>query len=151
MQLSKISGVVMPNPFHIAFPVDDLDAARTFYGEVLGCPEGRSTNSWIDFDLYGHQVVAHLLPKASRGKEDETGAVDGHNVPIPHFGVVLDMPQWEALAERLKSHGVRFGLEPQIRFKGLPGEQATMFFCDPSGNALEFKAFANMEQLFVKQ
>ncbi|MBS1062879.1 VOC family protein [Gluconobacter wancherniae] len=142
----------MVNPFHLAFPVNDLAAARTFYGTVLGCAEGRSTEAWIDFDLYGHQIVTHLVPEACRdGSESGAGAVDGHNVPIPHFGVVLDMDDWKALAERVRDHGIRFGMEPQIRFAGLPGEQATMFFCDPAGNALEFKAFANMKQLFVKQ
>ena len=146
-----IPGVEMPNPFHIAFPVDDLDAARVFYGDVLGCPEGRSTNSWIDFDLYGHQIVTHLVPDACHKGDAGSGAVDGHNVPIPHFGVVLDMDDWKALAERVRRHGITFGLEPQIRFEGLPGEQATMFFCDPAGNALEFKALADMKQLFTKQ
>lgn len=148
----KSHGVVMVNPFHLAFPVDDLDAARTFYGTVLGCAEGRSTDAWIDFDLYGHQIVTHLIPSACRsGAGGGAGAVDGHNVPIPHFGVVLDMDDWKALAERVRSHGIPFGVEPHIRFAGLPGEQATMFFCDPAGNALEFKAFANMQQLFAKQ
>lgn len=142
----------MVNPFHLAFPVNDLAAARTFYGTVLGCAEGRSTEAWIDFDLYGHQIVTHLIPDACRARgEGGAGAVDGHNVPIPHFGVVLDMEDWKALAERVRSHGISFGMEPQIRFEGLPGEQATMFFCDPAGNALEFKAFANMQQLFAKQ
>ena len=142
----------MVNPFHLAFPVDDLAAARIFYGTVLGCAEGRSTEAWIDFDLYGHQIVTHLVPDACHGgSEGGAGAVDGHNVPIPHFGVVLDMEDWKVLAERVRGHGIPFGMEPQIRFAGLPGEQATMFFCDPAGNALEFKAFANMQQLFVKQ
>ncbi|EHH67407.1 VOC family protein [Gluconobacter morbifer] len=141
----------MVNPFHLAFPVDDLDAARIFYGTVLGCAEGRSTESWIDFDLYGHQIVTHLIPDACRSSGSGAGAVDGHNVPIPHFGVVLDMDDWKALAERVRNHDVTFGVEPHIRFVGLPGEQATMFFSDPAGNALEFKAFANMEQLFARQ
>lgn len=142
----------MANPFHIAFPVDDLAVARTFYGTVLGCPEGRSTDTWIDFDLYGHQIVTHLIPDACHATEGKgKGVVDGHNVPIPHFGVVLDMDDWKALAERVRAHGVTFGMEPTIRFAGLPGEQATMFFCDPAGNALEFKAFANMHLLFAKQ
>ena len=134
-------------PFHIAFPVDDLEAARRFYGGVLGCPEGRSSDSWIDFDLFGHQIVAHLAPRPRAASE--AGHVDGHNVPVPHFGVVLDMPRWEALAERLRSAGVSFGLEPQTRFVGQPGEQATLFLLDPSGNALEFKAFADLGQLFA--
>ncbi len=139
----------MPNPFHIAFPVDDLDAARTFYGTTLGCPEGRSSNQWIDFDLYGHQIVAHLKP---RTEQDAThhNPVDGHDVPVPHFGVVLAMEQWNALADRLRTAGTVFVIEPYIRFKGEVGEQATMFFLDPAGNALEFKAFADIGQLFAK-
>ena len=140
----------MLSPFHIAFPVRDLAAARRFYGTVLGCPEGRSSDSWIDFDLYGHQIVAHL--KAAPAEEDAThhNPVDGHDVPVPHFGVVLEMDDWEALAERLKAAGTRFVIEPYVRFKGQVGEQATMFFLDPSGNALEFKAFADRGQLFAK-
>ncbi|GBQ26559.1 VOC family protein [Gluconacetobacter sacchari] len=145
----------MSAPFHLAFPVDDLDAARHFYGEVLGCPEGRSSDSWIDFDLFGNQIVTHRTglrdPQGGTGGGTGSGAVDGHNVPIPHFGVVLDMASWEALAERVRRHGIPFGMEPQVRFKGLPGEQATMFFCDPAGNALEFKAFRSMDRLFAKQ
>ncbi len=142
------------SPFHIAFPVDDLAAARTFYGAVLGCPEGRSSADWIDFDLFGHQIVAHLKPRAkdSGGASDApfTNPVDGHDVPVPHFGVVLDMAGFQALAARLKAAGIRFVIEPTIRFKGEAGEQATMFLLDPSGNALEFKAFADMSQLFAK-
>ncbi len=136
-------------PFHIAFPVDDLDAARKFYGTTLGCPEGRSSSQWIDFDLFGHQIVAHLKPAAA---VDEThhNPVDGHNVPVPHFGVVLTMERWNALAERLRNAGIAFVIEPYIRFKGEVGEQATMFFLDPAGNALEFKAFADMGQIFAK-
>lgn len=137
-------------PFHLAFPVDDLDAARHFYGEVLGCPEGRSSDSWIDFDLFGNQIVTHCTGAAAP-RDAQGGAVDGHNVPIPHFGVVLDMENWEALAERVRAHNIPFVLEPQVRFKGLPGEQATMFFFDPAGNALEFKALRSMDQLFAKQ
>ncbi|GBQ85957.1 glyoxalase/bleomycin resistance protein [Gluconacetobacter johannae DSM 13595] len=140
----------MPSPFHLAFPVDDLDAARTFYGTVMGCPEGRSSESWIDFDLFGHQIVTHLT-HAPQAPSSCMGAVDGHAVPIPHFGVVLDMESWTSLADRLRSHGVTFVMEPQIRFKGLPGEQATMFFLDPAGNALEFKALRDMGLLFAKQ
>jgi uncharacterized protein len=136
-------------PFHIAFPVDDLDAARRFYGTVMGCPEGRSSDHWIDFDLFGHQIVAHLAP-ARDGRPDHGNPVDGHDVPVPHFGVVLEMPEWEALAERLRAAGVVFVIEPYIRFKGQVGEQATMFFLDPAGNALEFKAFADMSQIFAK-
>ena len=135
-------------PFHIAFPVNDLAAARAFYGDVLGCREGRSSDEWIDFDLYGHQIVAHLDP-AARGA-GISNAVDGHDVPVPHFGVVLDWGDWHALAERLEAAGVAFGIKPHIRFKGQVGEQATMFFCDPTGNALEFKAFKDLGQLFAK-
>ncbi len=135
-------------PFHLAFPVHDLAEARRFYGGLLGCPEGRSSPEWVDFDLYGHQVVAHLAP-------DECAAVassevDGDAVPVRHFGVVLPMDEWEALAERLRAGGVRFSIEPHVRFRGQPGEQATMFFLDPSGNALEFKAFADPSRLFAK-
>jgi extradiol dioxygenase family protein len=135
-------------PFHIAFPVDDLDAARRFYGQVLGCAEGRSSADWIDFDLFGHQIVAHRAARARQ--EGDSNPVDGHNVPVPHFGVVLTMDQFDVLAGRLKAAGVAFGIEPHIRFKGQVGEQATMFFRDPAGNALEFKAFADMGQLFAR-
>ncbi|GBQ27410.1 VOC family protein [Gluconacetobacter azotocaptans] len=137
----------MSKPFHLAFPVDDLDAARHFYGTVLGCPEGRSTDAWIDFDLFGNQIVTHHNP-ARASEEGNVSPVDGHNVPIPHFGVVLDMADWSALADRLKAQQVRFGMAPQVRFAGQPGEQATMFLYDPAGNALEFKAFADLDQLF---
>jgi extradiol dioxygenase family protein len=136
-------------PFHIAFPVDDLEAARRFYGEVMGCTEGRSARDWIDFDLYGHQIVAHRIGREDRAAEDHN-PVDGHQVPVPHFGVVLTMAQFQALAERLQAAGVTFGIAPYVRFKGQVGEQATMFFHDPAGNALEFKAFADMDQLFAK-
>jgi extradiol dioxygenase family protein len=135
-------------PFHIAFPVDDLAAARHFYGTILQCPEGRSAPDWIDFDLFGHQIVAHLEP--GKRKELHHNPVDGHDVPVPHFGVVLTMADWEALAKRLRDHGVQFVIEPTIRFKGQVGEQATMFFLDPAGNALEFKAFQDLGQLFAK-
>ena len=134
-------------PFHLAFPVHDLATAREFYGKLLGCAEGRSSDHWIDFDLYGHQIVAHLDPAMT--PRPIHNAVDGHDVPVPHFGIVLTMPQWEDLADRLKAAGVRFGIEPYVRFKGQVGEQATMFFTDPSGNALEFKAFADDSQLFA--
>jgi extradiol dioxygenase family protein len=134
-------------PFHLAFPVHDLAAARAFYGELLGCPEGRSSEQWIDFDLRGHQIVAHLDPAAKPA--GHTNPVDGHDVPVPHFGVVLEWDDWHALADRLKAAGIRFGIEPHIRFKGQVGEQATMFFRDPSGNALEFKAFRDPGQLFA--
>ena len=135
-------------PFHLAFPVHDLDAARDFYGRVLGCPEGRSSAQWIDFDLYGHQIVAHLSPQARA--QVHRNHVDGDEVPVPHFGVVLPMPEFDALAGRLRERGVRFVIAPHIRFAGQVGEQATMFFLDPSGNALEFKAFADLSRLFAK-
>ena len=134
-------------PFHLAFPVHDLDAARTFYRDVLGCGEGRSSDHWIDFDLGGHQIVAHLDRDAR--PQATSNAVDGHQVPVPHFGVVLRMADWEALAARVEAAGIAFGIAPHIRFKGQPGEQATMFFRDPSGNALEFKAFAVDSMLFA--
>lgn len=136
-------------PFHIAFPVDDLAAARAFYGDVLGCAEGRSSERWIDFDMFGHQIVAHLV-EAPKPHGVGGNPVDGHDVPVPHFGVVLTPERWEALAARLKAHGVAFVIEPYTRFKGEPGEQSTMFFLDPAGNALEFKAFADMDQIFAK-
>ena len=139
-------GTVPLPPFHLAFPVDDLDAARRFYGDVLGCPEGRSAEEWIDFDLYGHQIVAHRVPRAMRA----TNPVDGEEVPVPHFGIVLPMDEWKALAERLRGAGTHFVIEPTVRFEGEPGEQATMFFLDPAGNALEFKAMANPANLFAK-
>ena len=135
-------------PFHLAFPVDDLAAARHFYGELLGCPEGRSAEHWIDFDLYGHQIVAHLAVEAPCARA--TNPVDGNDVPVPHFGLVLSMGQWKELAERLRDAGVDFVIEPTIRFEGQPGEQATMFFLDPAGNALEFKAMADPAKLFAK-
>jgi uncharacterized protein len=137
-------------PFHIAFPVNDLDAARTFYGGTLGCPEGRSSGHWIDFDFFGHQIVAHLKHQETAPEDPFRNAVDGKAVPIPHFGVVLSMADWESLAARLKAAGQKFAIEPYIRFKGEVGEQATMFFYDPAGNALEFKAFADLSQLFAK-
>ena len=136
-------------PFHIAFPVDDLDAARHFYGRILGCPEGRSDPDWIDFNLYGHQIVAHRVD-AKRAGVAGHNPVDGHAVPVPHFGVVLPPAEWHALADRLRAHGVTFVIEPHTRFAGQPGEQSTMFFHDPAGNALEFKAFADLGQLFAK-
>ena len=135
-------------PFHLAFPVDDLAAARRFYGELLGCPEGRSADEWIDFDLYGHQIVAHLAPDAARTRA--TNPVDGEDVPVPHFGIVLPMEQWKALAGRLEQADVDFVIPPTVRFEGQPGEQATMFFLDPAGNALEFKAMADPAKLFAK-
>nr|WP_315236739.1 VOC family protein [uncultured Albidiferax sp.] len=138
----------MLSPFHLAFPVDDLAKARQFYGQVLGCPEGRSSEDWIDFNFYGHQIVAHLAP--SQTGLAQRNAVDGHGVPVRHFGIVLPMSDWNVMADRLKSHGIEFIIEPYIRFKGEPGEQATMFFLDPSGNALELKAFGDITNLFAK-
>ena len=135
-------------PFHLAFLVDDLPAARHFYGELLGCPEGRSADDWVDFDLNGHQIVAHLAPEAVR--ERATNPVDGDDVPVPHFGLVLPMNEWKGLAARLQAAGVEFVIAPTIRFEGEPGEQATMFLLDPAGNALEFKAMANPANLFAK-
>jgi extradiol dioxygenase family protein len=135
-------------PFHLAFPVDDLAAARRFYGELLGCPEGRSADHWIDFDLHGHQIVAHLSADAPRGRI--TNPVDGEDVPVPHFGLVLAMDAWKALAERLQAAGTQFVIEPTVRFAGQPGEQATMFLLDPAGNALEFKAMADSAKLFAR-
>ncbi len=138
----------MTAPFHLAFPVHDLALARAFYGGLLGCREGRSSEQWVDFDFYGHQVVAHLSP-------DETGMsranqVDGHDVPVRHFGVILPWEEWQALAERLRGAGVQFVIEPGIRFAGKIGEQATMFLLDPSGNALEFKSFRDMSRIFAR-
>ena len=134
-------------PFHLAFPVDDLQKARTFYGGLMGCAEGRSSSEWIDFDFFGHQLVAHLAPRVARAHHNP---VDGHAVPVPHFGVVLPWDEFHALAERLKAAGMRFVIEPYLRFEGQVGEQATLFFHDPAGNALEFKAFRDMSQLFAK-
>ena len=135
-------------PFHLAFPVDDLAAARRFYGELLGCQEGRSADHWVDFDLHGHQIVAHLAPDAVRKRS--SNPVDGEDVPVPHFGLVLEMAQWKALAERLEGAGAEFVIPPTVRFEGQPGEQATMFLLDPAGNALEFKAMADPAKLFAK-
>jgi uncharacterized protein len=136
-------------PFHLAFPVHDLAAARHFYGVVMGCPEGRSSDHWIDFDLFGHQIVAHL--DAGARPVAVENSVDGQDVPVPHFGVVLTMPDWQSLADRVEAAGIPFGIAPHIRFEGQPGEQATMFFRDPSGNALEFKAFADDAKLFATE
>lgn len=138
----------MPTPpFHLAFPVDDLDAARNFYAGVLGCREGRSSPEWIDFDFHGHQIVAHLAPGSTGDRANNH--VDGHGVPVPHFGLVLEMGEWEELARKLREAGTEFVIEPTIRFRDRPGEQATMFLRDPAGNALEFKAFADPGQLFA--
>ena len=135
-------------PFHLAFPVRNLAEARAFYGGVLGLPEGRSSDTWIDFNLFGHQIVAHLS-NADPSAVDHN-PVDGHDVPVPHFGVVLEMQDWKTLRDRLIAAGAQFKIEPYIRFEGQVGEQATMFFLDPSGNALEFKAFEDLTQLFAK-
>ena len=139
--------MTMPR-FHLAFPVRDLAEARAFYGDLLGCPEGRSSEGWVDFDFYGHQIVAHLAPGEVGHRH--TSAVDGEQVPVRHFGAILTLPEWEALAQKLKAAGTKFIIEPQIRFKGQPGEQATLFFLDPCGNALEFKAFADDSMVFAK-
>jgi extradiol dioxygenase family protein len=139
-------------PFHLAIQVRDLEEARDFYGRKMGLPEGRSSEHWIDFNLLGHQLVVHVNPAlGAQGKVSQIGNhVDGHGVPVPHFGVVLEIAQWEALAEQVKGF-VDFVIEPYVRFKGQPGEQATMFFLDPSGNALEFKAFRDIQSsLFAK-
>lgn len=136
------------SPFHLAFPVTSLANARRFYGELLGCPEGRSSEAWVDFDFHGHQIVAHLAPDEAKGVSAHE--VDGDNVPVRHFGLVLSMDEWHALADRLRAAGTRFVIEPHVRFQGRPGEQATMFLLDPCGNALEFKAFADHSTLFAK-
>tara|TARA_R110002096_G_scaffold425644_5_gene634475 strand:+ start:7732 stop:8175 length:444 start_codon:yes stop_codon:yes gene_type:complete len=134
-------------PFHLAFPVKDLQETLSFYTEVLGCSTGRTSEQWIDFNMWGHQVVAHLSP--DEVGESAKNSVDGHGVPVRHFGVILEMNAWHALADRVKKAGVEFVIEPYTRFEGEPGEQATMFFLDPSGNALEFKAFADRSQIFA--
>jgi extradiol dioxygenase family protein len=136
------------HPFHLAFPVRDLAEARAFYGDLLGCPEGRSSDEWVDFDFLGHQIVAHLVPGGSAA--EPTNLVDGKQVPVRHFGLVLPMDQWQALADKLEAAGTDWVIAPYVRFKGEPGEQATMFLLDPSGNALEFKAFADLANLFAK-
>lgn len=135
-------------PFHLAFPVNDIAVARAFYGDLLGCPEGRSSAEWVDFDFYGHQIVAHLAPDEVGHKS--TSGVDGEQVPVRHFGVILEVDQWHALADKLRAVGTKFVIEPYVRFKGEVGEQYTMFFLDPCGNALEFKAFANKSMIFAK-
>lgn len=134
------------SPFHTAFPVHSIELARQFYGGLLGCVEGRSDEHWVDFNLYGHQIVAHYSPDATASVHNP---VDGHSVPVPHFGVVLPWEEWHVLADRLRAASVSFLIEPYIRFEGKPGEQATLFFQDPSGNALEFKAFKDPKQLFA--
>lgn len=135
-------------PFHFAFPVDDLQAARTFYADVIGCSIGRSSDTWIDFNLFGHQIVAHYKPSSEK-EAVHSNPVDGHDVPVPHFGVVLPWDKWQELADRLKAASLNFVIEPYVRFAGEVGEQATMFFLDPAGNALEFKAFADPSHLFA--
>ena len=136
-------------PFHLAIPVNDLEKARHFYGHVMQCPEGRSSDHWTDYDLFGHQLVIHYQDYTLQ--DNHSNPVDGHDVPVPHFGVVLPWEEWEALAARIREAGIPFVIEPYIRFQGLPGEQATMFFKDPCGNALEFKAFKDLGQMFAKQ
>lgn len=140
----------MLTPFHLAIPVNDLEKNRAFYVNVLGCTEGRSDEKWVDLNLFGHQLVIHLDENHPGKSKSTSNPVDGHDVPIPHFGVVLQMEEWKKLAEKLISQGIHFVIEPQIRFKGKPGEQATMFFHDPAGNALEFKSFNDLGQLFAK-
>ena len=141
----------MPNipRFHLAMPVDDLDAARRFYGETLGLEQGRSSDTWVDWNLHGHQFVTHLAQKAETGTERVSNPVDGHDVPVPHFGLVLTVPEFQSLAEKLQGAGTKFVIEPYVRFKGEPGEQWTMFLLDPAGNALEFKAVADDSQVFA--
>lgn len=143
---SRVYLNVRTPPFHLAFPVRDLAEARQFYGELLGCTEGRSSSEWVDFNFYGHQIVAHLSDEASRSKEN---IVDGDQVPVRHFGVVLEMGKWRDIAQRMKDAGAKFIVEPHIRFAGQAGEQATFFVVDSSGNALEIKAFENPDQLFA--
>ncbi|MGX5915458.1 VOC family protein [Aliidiomarina sp. Khilg15.8] len=138
----------MVMPFHLAIPVDDLSKARSFYGDLMGCAEGRSADDWVDWDFFGHQLVTHVAP--DRILPPAHNAVDGHSVPVPHFGVVLSMADWQALADRLRAAKVEFVIEPYVRFEGQPGEQATMFFNDPAGNALEFKGFKDLNRLFAK-
>jgi len=146
--LAPRTNPAMLSPFHVAFPVHDLALARRFYGETLGCPEGRSSPDWIDFNFYGHQIVAHLSPEEAGVAQKND--VDGKGVPVRHMGIVLPRADWDAMAQRLKAAGTAFIIEPYIRFQGEAGEQATMFFLDPSGNAIEIKAFANIEMLFAK-
>lgn len=137
------------SPFHLAIPVDNLELCRNFYGKILGCKEGRSSNHWVDFNFFGHQLVIHQRPENEKVPEKVYNPVDGQQVPVPHFGVVLKWEQWEALKEKLNNEEIHFIIEPYIRFKGAPGEQATMFFLDPEGNALEFKSFKQIENLFA--
>ncbi|MGA9239315.1 VOC family protein [Robiginitalea sp.] len=136
------------SPFHIAIPVHNLEECRTFYREILGCEEGRSSEHWVDFNLFGHQLVIHYKPKSEEALH--TNTVDGKNVPVPHYGVVLPWETFESFSAQLQEKGIEFVIEPYIRFEGEAGEQATLFFLDPAGNALEFKAFRNIDQLFAK-
>ncbi|HGA2319077.1 TPA: VOC family protein [Pseudomonas putida] len=138
------------SPFHLAIPVHDMAAARNFYGQVFNLEEGRSAAQWVDFNFYGHQLVIHQHPKMAYQEQALSNPVDGHNVPVPHFGIILQWDDWEALAKRLTALGTQFVIDPYIRFKGLVGEQATMFLFDPCGNALEFKAFKDLRQIFAK-
>jgi extradiol dioxygenase family protein len=151
VKLLIIKNINMPNisPFHIAIPVHNLDECRTFYREVIGCEEGRSSDHWVDFNLFGHQLVIHYKPLLP-ADEVHHNSVDGKEVPVPHYGVVLPWEDFHAFADKLKHKNISFVIEPYIRFKGLTGEQATMFFKDPAGNALEFKAFKDQNQLFAK-
>ena len=137
------------SPFHLAIPVDNLELCRNFYGKILGCAEGRSSNHWVDFNFFGHQLVIHQRPENEKTPKKVYNAVDGHQVPVPHFGVVLQWEQWQKLKLQLSEQQINFIIEPYIRFKGAPGEQATMFFLDPEGNALEFKSFKQIENLFA--
>ncbi|NRA10962.1 MAG: VOC family protein [Crocinitomicaceae bacterium] len=137
------------HPFHLAIPVDDLEVARNFYGGILGCAQGRSDKHWVDFNFYGHQLVIHEKPNGET-VDKISNSVDGQDVPVPHFGVVLSWEEWERLAKKLRAANIEFAIEPYVRFKSEVGEQATMFFYDPSNNALEFKAFKNRKQLFAK-
>ena len=141
---------VQLRPFHLAIPVDDLSTARNFYGELLGCPEGRSSPEWVDFDFFGHQLVCHLDKRPVEGRTAVTNLVDGHGVPVPHFGLVLDLASWEAVRDRLQAAHIEFLMQPTVRFRGQVGEQATMFFQDPAGNNLEIKAFADLSRLFAR-
>lgn len=138
------------NPFHLAIPVQNLEVCREFYGQTLGCAEGRSAEKWVDFNFFGHQLVIHKIPKIQETDKAQSNQVDGHHVPVPHLGVVLGWSEWTDLSERLKGEEIHFIIEPYIRFKDKIGEQATMFFLDPDGNALEFKAFKDIDQLFAK-
>jgi len=140
----------MPNPFHLAIPVENLEKCRKFYTQIIGCPEGRTDTHWVDLDLFGHQLVLHQKEGFKARKDNSSNQVDGHAVPVPHFGVVLHWNDWQAFAERLKAANVKFIIEPYIRFEGEVGEQATLFFEDPEGNALEFKSFRDFSQLFAK-